>query len=154
MILDRLEHISRYAALGPAYRKAFDYLAATNLDALKDGRYPIDGENVYAIASSYETSPAESRKLEAHRTYADIQVLLAGEETIQWTPLEGLPVLEDYQADKDIILLADRPGPAGLVPVHLTPGLFAVFFAWDAHKPGCSLRQPQKVRKLVIKVRL
>jgi len=154
MILDSLEHGSRYAALGPAFRKAFDYLAVTDFNALKDGRYEVDGEAVYALLSSYTTAAAEAKKLEAHRRYADIQVLLKGEETILWTPLEGLQTAEEYQADKDIVFFRDRAGAAGTAPLAMRPGLFALFLAWDAHKPGCNLGGPAAVRKVVIKVRL
>jgi biofilm protein TabA len=153
MILDSLQHASRYAALGPSFARAFDYLAGTRFETLKDGRHEIDGDSVYALLSSYSTAAPQTKKLEAHRRYADIQVLLQGEETILWTPLEGLQAEGEYQADKDIIFFRDRAG-AGTAQLSLHPGLFALFLAWDAHKPGCSLQRPEAVRKVVVKVRL
>jgi len=154
MILDSLEHASQYAAVGPAFRKAFDYLTGTDFDSLEDGRHEVDGEALFALLSSYTTAAADTKKLEAHRRYAEIQGVLRGEETFLWTPVEGLQTVEDHLAEKDVAFFREREGTAGSAPLHLMPGLFALFFAWDAHKPGCSLRAPAAVRKLVIKVRL
>lgn len=109
---------------------------------------------MYALLSSYTTAAADTKKLEAHRRYADIQVVPQGEERILWTPVQGLESVEDHLADKDVMFFRDREGQAGSTPLHLIPGLFALFFASDAHKPCCSLREPAAVRKLVIKVRL
>jgi biofilm protein TabA len=160
MILDSLEQVRHYAALGPTFARAFDYLATADLETLGDGRHPIDGEAVYALVSSYRTEAPAAKKLEAHRRYADIQVLLQGEETILWRPLEGLQAEAEYQADKDIIFFREpvalEPAQAvpGSAPLHLRPGLFALFLPSDAHAPGCRLRDSQAVRKLVVKVRV
>lgn len=152
MILDSLEHASRYDSLGPAFARAFEFLAAGGLDALPEGRHEIDGEAVYAIVASYQTQPAQSKQLEAHRRYADIQVLLRGEEAILWAPLQGLETEVAYQPDKDIVFFRDPA--AGSTPLPMRPGLFALFLPWDAHKPGCSLGGPEAVRKLVVKLRV
>lgn len=152
MILDRLEHASRYEGLGPAFRKAFAWLAETRFEGLPDGRQEVDGERVYALLSSYTTAAADSKKLEAHRRYADIQVVLEGEEVLYWAPLEGLRSEVAYQPEKDVEFFAEPAASSSAL--HLRPGLFGLFLAQDAHKPGCHLGGATAVRKLVVKVQL
>jgi YhcH/YjgK/YiaL family protein len=38
--------------------------------------------------------------------------------------------------------------------LQLTPGSFALFYPEDAHKPNCAWDAPERVRKVVVKVRL
>jgi len=114
------------------------------------GPHPIDGETVYAIASSYETS-LRIEEARGPRTYAISRCCWRAKRD----PVDaagGLAVLEDYQADKaSSCWPIARPGRPGAV--HLTPACSRVL-RLGRPQPGCSLRQPQKVRKLVIKVRL
>ncbi len=150
MILDTLDHIRQYAGLDPALRAGLEYLSRTTVADLADGRYPIDGERLRAAVSTSRTREPAAVPFEAHRRYVDIQYLLSGSETIYWMPREGCTVREEYSEERDIELLADGPASA----VILRPGIFAVFFPHDAHKPGCFAAGQEEVRKLVIKVRV
>ena len=148
MILDTLEHATRYESLHPAFAAAFGFLRRPETAALADGRHAIDAERVYAILQTYDTRPWADGFLEVHRRYIDIQCLLAGEELIGFAPLAGQAVQTPYDAAKDIAFLHGAADP-----IHLRPGLFAVFFPHDAHMPGRSLgAAPVKVRKAVVKI--
>ena len=46
MILDTLANAHLYYNLGPAFVKAFEYLAGTDLTALAKGKYEIDRKSV------------------------------------------------------------------------------------------------------------
>ena len=74
MILDNAKNIDFYRTLGieGRYAKAIDFLKSHDLATLEDGKYEIDGKNVYANVMSYTTLPWEEAKYEAHQNYSDI----------------------------------------------------------------------------------
>jgi YhcH/YjgK/YiaL family protein len=146
MILSALSQSSRYAALHPLFQRAFDYIRDTDLYALAPGRYPIVGEDLFAIVELVPGKTKEAARLEAHRKYIDIQLVLEGDETMGWKPLADCfnPVSE-HSEDKDIRFFHDAP--ASWVPVPTDH--FCIFFPEDAHAP---LVGSGMVRKVIFKV--
>lgn len=146
MIFDTLANAERYAALHHRFPRAFEFLRGTNLKALAPGRYPIDGENLIAIV---EAVPGRSRiaaKLECHRKYIDIQLVLDGIDEMGWKPLHECRVpLGDFNAEKDIQFFRDTPASWVITP----PGAFCIFFPEDAHAP---LVGTGEIRKVIVKV--
>ncbi len=114
-----------------------------------EGRIDIDGDNVYCMVQNYETKPREEQKYEAHHNYADIQIVLEGEESILWAPQKGLTVVKPYETDYELYALDKDP-----TDIVLKSGRFCVLFPQDAHAPCTIHVQKQKVRKAVIKIRL
>ena len=148
MICDQLKNSATYEALDPAIQKALAYLNTLTPDTLPGSRYEIDGSKIYAFSSNYETQPASQRKIEAHRDYLDVQYVFAGEEAMGYAPMEGLTVSEPYRpdvefytTDKDALI----PAPAGT---------FMIFYPQDAHRPGCTWKEPSQVTKVVVKIAL
>ena len=149
MILDTLDHCYEYGLKSDRFRQGFYYLECLD-PKIKDGKYAIDGDNVFCMIQSYETKPLKDQEFEAHRKYADIQYMLEGEESILWSPAKGLKVTKPYKDDAEMYALT--PGATELV---LTPGRFCVFLPpHDAHAPCLAHGQPCKVRKAVVKVRM
>ena len=148
MILDDLVHASTYFDLHPRLRIALEWLQAIDPATLTPGRHEIDGDEVFASVTDYDTRPASATRWEAHRRHADVQCVLTGEERIGVTPLRTLQA-DPYDDDRDI-LFADGDGPF----VALTPGRFVVLFPQDAHMPGVVVDAAAPVRKLVIKLRI
>jgi YhcH/YjgK/YiaL family protein len=148
VILDCIEHWKQYIWPNPRFAAGLEFIQTLQATA-PEGRYDLDGENLYAMVQTYETRPREGHKFEAHRVYADIQCLLAGEEAILWAPTRGLTVVQPYEPDIEFYAL--DPGATELV---LIPGRFCVLFPQDAHAPCTTHRAPSAVRKAVVKVRL
>ncbi len=149
MIYDTFAHLAQYCQPDSLLHQALRF--ARDVDpAQPDGRIDIDGARLFALVSSYETSPRAERRFEAHRKYFDVQALLTGEECIDVTFDHQLPLLQDYQAEKDILFVASPPEYASLP---MKPGYFAIFFPQDIHRPNCQLHGKQAVRKIVMKVR-
>jgi biofilm protein TabA len=147
MIVDSIDKFTEYFN-GMGIQEFLDDL----VPGTPDGKYEIDGENIFAIISSYDTSPRLQRKPEAHREYVDIQILLSGREIIEWYPLEGLKVDLQYDESKDVGFydLPDTPKAS----VVLEPGIFAVFFPHDAHMPQVAPEdKSEPVLKAVIKLK-
>lgn len=149
MIFDRLDHHHLYP-LGPAWQEAFNFLEKATPD-LADGKHHLRGADLFAIVMGYQTQPAETSELEAHRRYLDIQMLLIGREGAACHNLADLQVLQPYDPATDAELYLVPPvAPARFV---LTPGSFLAFFPHDAHMPCLTLDHgPEPVRKVVVKV--
>ncbi len=149
MILDRLQSSSQYRCIGSRFSQAFDYLESFAEDT-PDGRYDLDGDNLYALVQSYTPDPAEHRTFESHRVYADIQYILSGREIIYYQDPSSLTPKAEYDPKKDATFYHCKDDR----PLHLDSGTFVVLWPQDAHKPGCIWDQSAPVRKVVMKVRL
>jgi biofilm protein TabA len=153
MIVDFLSNARLYHVLGPRFAAAFDYLARTDFTTLANGRYDVQGDDVFAMVQSYDSkllTPAS--KWEAHRTYADIQYIVSGQERMGYTQIGSLKVTDPYDATKDFELYTGQPDQT-YDYVRVSPGMFTIFLPTDAHMPGVALNQPEKVSKVVMKVR-
>ena len=140
MIYDILANLEAYP-FGPAWRKALGFLRSVNAEH-PDGTYEIEGRDIYADVSSYSTMPAEGAMLEAHRIYADIQVVLAGSEKARVWNASGLRPKSEYDQERDIVFF-DPPG-APDSEILLVPGRFALFLPGDA----AGRRRPQLTRSV------
>ncbi len=149
MVLDLLTYASRYAPLLPGLSDAFAFLQRPGTDLLPDGRYPIIGDRVFALVQTYDTQPFAGGFPEAHRRYADVQVVTAGSEWFGYAPLSDQPIEQPYDAARDILFVR-----GDTLPYRLTPGAFALFLPHDAHLPGRTTTTPERVRKIVVKIQI
>lgn len=148
MICDQLKNASFYEQTHPRFKKAFEYLQKTDFTKAAEGKYEIDGQNIYAIVQEYMTKlPAEGR-WEAHRRYMDIQYVVTGEEFIGYASLDSMEAGE-YNEEKDIVFLE---GKGSMIPV--PAGSFMLLAPQDVHKPQIAIHAPQKVKKVVVKVKM
>ena len=132
------------------YAKAVDFLKSHDLKTLDNGKYEIDGKNVYANVMEYDTVPWEEAKYESHKNYTDIQYIIEGCEVMTYAPVDQLKVSVPYNAEKDAALYDNSV--AGLrIPVHA--GEFVVFCPWDGHKPKAADGAPAQVKKIVVKIK-
>jgi biofilm protein TabA len=148
MIFSALSQSARYAALHPLFTRAFDFIRENDLYAMPPGRYPIEGDNLIAIVEQVPGKTREQARLECHRKYIDIQLVLDGTDEMGWKPLaDCLNPVGDFSAGKDIQFFHDAPASWVAVP----PDHFCIFFPEDAHAP---LVSPGEVRKVIFKVAL
>jgi len=149
MILDKLENSALYAEISKNLKKGFEFLNNNNLSALEVGKYEIDGNNVFAMVSEYDSRKPVDCRLEAHHIYTDIQILVSGRELIGYETLQDQPELVPYDQEKDIVFYSGEG-----TPILLEPGLFTVFFPQDVHRPCMQIDGPEKIKKVVIKVKV
>jgi biofilm protein TabA len=146
MIVDTIENARLYRGTHPVLDAALAMLEEQMREPHVEGRTDISGNDLYLIASSGRGKAPGDARLEAHRTYIDLHLLLEGEEAIGWKPTdECAQTVTAYDREKDFMLFDDRP----LVWLPLVAGSFAVFYPGDAHAPMVS---EGVVRKLVFKI--
>ena len=77
-----LDELKKYYAANPTYwEKTFEFIKNNDLLNLPIGKHPVDGDNVFATISEYETQEPAERKWESHKKRIDIQIILSGKET-------------------------------------------------------------------------
>jgi YhcH/YjgK/YiaL family protein len=146
MILSTLADAGRYAALHPLFARAFDYLRNADLLALAPGKHTVEGEEIFAIVEACTGRQRADAKLECHRRYIDIQLVLEGVDEMGWKPVsECRDPATDYNATNDIRFFNDAPSSWVATPA----GSFCIFFPDDAHAPLVSAGM---IRKLVMKI--
>lgn len=147
MIADTLDNFGR--CLGEGLDDVLAFLRSLD-SSTPEGERELRGKDIFARVMSYQTKTREQTAMEAHRRYADVQVVLSGCEVMEWHPLAGLKPVTPYAPDSDAVFLEKPTTPQGQVV--LTPGRFAVFFPQDAHMGQIALAGPEQVRKVVVKI--
>ncbi|WP_281074882.1 YhcH/YjgK/YiaL family protein [Klebsiella quasivariicola] len=149
MIIGNLQALQQ-AGLPPALKQLLSSEACSlaALSAREDGRFQPEGAPWYCTLSVAQTQPADQRHTEYHRQWADIQVILAGEERIQ----AGMtPVIrpEDNELKPDLFLSEQAPESVSIL---LRAGDFAIFYPGEPHQALCAVTTPGPVRKAVFKI--
>lgn len=147
MIIDKLENISNYVEI-PDFAIEFVNKLASDL---KEGRYNLEND-CFANIESYNTKLKTAGRFEAHRNFADIQILVSGTERIYYTGVNGLHTKEPYNDSKDIEFFADSIEGKDFVTLDCTN--FVMLYPHEAHAPQIAVFESQKVKKVVLKIKI
>ncbi|TDX01106.1 YhcH/YjgK/YiaL family protein [Dinghuibacter silviterrae] len=129
--------------------KVFAWIRTNDLQAIAPGKYPIDGDNAWAIVTQGPTKAMDTVKWESHRQYIDVHYVISGKERIGVASLDNATVTEPFTDKSD--------------NAHYTvegtfytaePGIFFLFFPHDVHRPGIIADGSPTDKKLVIKIRV
>ena len=149
MIFDDRRNLKRYMKLAPElWGKLEAFLDTLSADTAP-GKYEIDGDRVYASVQHYAPHELRPEKLEYHRKFIDLQMVIEGHELLYFQEIDGAPVTEPYQPAKDVAFCRMTPDKAA--PLPLAPGRFALLFAGEGHAP-CIGDPATEVHKLVVKI--
>jgi len=146
MIFSTLSQSDRYAKLHPLFPRAFDYIRNTNLHALSVGIHQIINRQLFVIVEEAQGRTRKEAKLECHRKYIDIQLVLEGTDEMGWKPLANChQPIDDYSEERDIRFFNDPADSWISTPKNS----YCIFFPDDAHAP---LVSSGKIRKCVFKI--
>lgn len=145
MIIDNLENISKYEKIISG--KVINFLKNISCDA-KTGHYEIDS-NSYANVDEYSPKEYANCKFEAHKKYIDIQMVLSGEENLEYRCIDGLKISEEYDEKRDVMFFENSK--TDFDTVKLTPYKFVFIYPHEAHKPQIKTTSSH-VKKVVVKI--
>lgn len=161
MIYTRIEDLKRYIGLGQNMDMAIRWVLSGAWKGLPAGKTEIDGDKVFALGSTYIPKPESECRHEAHRRYADIQILESGMEYVGFAPAATMEVSTEYSEANDILFLAEgsqvtqAEEPVNSVALPLVPGVALLLFPEDAHMPCVAcVENSGAVKKIVVKVRI
>lgn len=147
--INQAEFARQYQLNKIYWDKAFTFLKEHNLQTLEKGKYPIDGDNVFASVTEDPSKDFDKTNWESHRKYIDLQCIIAGEEKMGVYPVAKATVSKEYDEKKDVANYS-----AGGKFYVGTAGTFFIFFPSDAHRPNITPGGNKIVKKIVIKVRV
>lgn len=135
--------------LPPLLAKCCHKLNTLELEALPLGQQVLM-DDISMNVMEFTTAEAETKQAELHRKFIDIQVLISGEEAIEYSvAMPNLAHYTDYNEQDDYQLTPDLEQKNRLV---LRPKMFAIFLPNEPHKPGVSVNGDKVLKKLVVKV--
>lgn len=145
MIISNLKNANRYGGIDEKVAACLKY--AEKLDASTPcGRYDVC-KDVYVNVMEYAPKGSAQATIETHKIYADLQLVLDGEEFMGYIdPRDMLPDIA-YDGEKDIALWK---GNIALLP--LRSGDYALFFPGEPHAPSL-YKKEGKVKKAVFKIK-
>lgn len=146
---DMAAFATQYQKNQKVWDEAFRFLNRPDLDTLSPGKYPIDGDNVYASVSVGPNKEFDKTQWESHRKYIDLQYVIKGKEKIGVAPVAKATVTVPYSEANDIAHYTAE----GKYYV-ASPGTFFLFFPVNAHRPNIKVDGYDTEKKLVIKIRV
>ena len=78
-----------------------EFIGSHCLETLSTGKYNLACGG-YVNVAEYQTS--EDSRLESHRLYVDIQLLVTGRERVLVAPASSGSIIEKYDLQKDVLL--------------------------------------------------
>ncbi|MBT9182950.1 YhcH/YjgK/YiaL family protein [Pectobacterium punjabense] len=152
IICDQRDWAQEKHALHPIIQKGIDYINQTDFARLTPGKYDIIPGKMFCLLQETVTVPAAQMRAESHFNFVDIQYLISGEESIGVARgAKEHTVIENKAEQNDIVFYTDTRNESF---IHLLPGMFAVFFPEDLHRPCCQTHGESFIRKAVIKIHL
>lgn len=151
MIIGNLQNLS-LAGLPAALRAILerDEYRLAALQQREDGRFQPADAPWFCTIGPAQTEPAAQRHTEYHRQWADIQVVLNGNEVINASQ-QSLAQPGDEERKADLFIAAARALP---VSIRLGAGDFVLFMPGEPHQALCAAQRPETVRKAVFKIPL
>lgn len=151
MILTTLSTKDLYNKYPAAVMRAIAYLKAnaTAIPVMTPGKYPIEGEAMFAKVFDVTTLAVADTHPELHKKYVDVQYWATGEELMGYAPNTGGTVVLQADEVEDLYFLQDVPNEVFL-PAH--SGDVMVLFPEDIHRPAIRKDAPVCCRKVVVKV--
>ena len=149
--IDNVEFAKQYQANKALWDKAFAFIVHTNLDTLSVGKHAIDGDNVFATVTDAATKPFDQTAWESHRKYIDLHLMIRGKEKIGVMNPATAKVIKPYDESKDV---ANYDLSTEGTYYIADPETLMIFFPQNSHRPVIHVDGYDKVKKLVIKIRV
>lgn len=143
------------SAYHPVIRQALTFLAQNDFKYFAPGKTDLIPGRMFCLLQEMYSVPFEQARPESHRKFIDIQYLISGDERMGVSCAESgkHTVVDDLTSHQDIIFWQVESEETHIV---LRPGMFAIFFPEDIHRPCCHLEDGdiKKLRKAVVKIDL
>lgn len=146
MVIDHWSNLLNYQTLLPQLEVFVPYL--NQLESLEEGKYELEDGHFFVVMSG-DTQLMDEGLFEFHQAYVDVQIVLEGQEQMQWGWLPNLCVTHPYDNHQDI---GFAQGNGTIVTV--SSGMFYMAFPHDAHMPARHVNESTSFKKVVLKIKL
>ena len=138
------------STLHPLLERAFEEMARLSRENAPDGKYVIEGDELFINVISFETKTAADSLFETHKDYIDIQMMMEGEEWIGFAPKSELTVTKPYAPDCELYSM-----PEIYDRVRIKADKLCIIFPDEPHAPGIAVNDATgRVKKMVVKIKM
>lgn len=130
--------------------EAITYIKQLKIEEIEIGKKIVVNENFFFNIQSYETKEKENCKLESHKKYIDIQMMISGKEKMELADVARLTIKEEYNEDADVMYWNT---PERISTVILSEGDYIVLYPENAHRGAVKVEKAEQVVKIVGKVK-
>lgn len=133
-------------------KEAVSYIKSIVIKEADIGKKIIVNDKFYYYVQSYMTKIENECKLESHRKYVDIQVMLNGEEVMDFADISRLQIKEEYNPKDDVVFWKI---PKRMARTTLKAGDCIILYPENAHRGAIAIdNKGQYVLKVVGKVNI
>lgn len=143
MIIDKTTNLKNYIGLAKNLDNALNFIDG-NYD-LPDGTHPFEGGRV--VVGEITSAPLASKDFEAHQNFADVMIILEGEETMSYTAFEDMTPTTEYNTVKDVAFFSGED-----ITVTIPAGYFYLVMPGEGHKPAVHLEEESTFKKYIVKL--
>jgi len=148
MIFDKIENIERYSLPQRSFAKMVKFINAYEETSFQEGKFEIDGSELFGIGLTYNTKNEENCLWEAHRKYIDIHYILEGEEIVHVNDISNMEVSKLYNEGHDYELFNGEKKEE----LKLKKGSFLILYPNEVHKTSIKNEKSFIVKKNVFKL--
>lgn len=105
-------------------------------------------DEIFVLEQVFYTKNREESIIESHRKYIDFQLVISGNEQMEYIDIDKLTIKNEYDEQKDLIIYKLENNTSKFV---LQNNDLAIFFPDDAHLGLGSYKESELVHKAVIK---
>lgn len=141
------------SAYHPVIHQALTFLAGRDFKDFAPGKIDIIPGKLFCLLQEMDSVPFDEARPESHHQFIDIQYLISGHELMGVSRAEsGLHTIADDRTPQQDIIFWQIDEEE--MQVTLTPGMFAIFFPEDIHRPCCHPQggRVNHLRKAVVKI--
>lgn len=143
MIIDKTTNLKNYTGLVKNLDHALSFIDGNY--GLDEGTHPFPGGRV--VVTELTSAPLASKDFEAHRNFADVMIILEGEETVSYTAFEDMTPSVEYNETKDVAFFKGDD-----ITVTVPAGYFYLAMPGEGHKPGVHLGEASTFKKYIVKL--
>lgn len=149
MIFGKMNELKFYKGMSSSLDKAIEVIESGEYLNGKVGKNEIDGDNLFFNIQEIDIKLEKDCFFEIHKKYADIHVLIEGNESIGYSLEEELEADLPYDSEKDFAALKGEPKQI----FEMKNDRFIIFFPDEPHMPIMAVEKPEKIKKAIFKIK-
>lgn len=149
MIFTTIDQKHKSLGISNTLIRVIEYLKSEDFTTKEVGVYELEGKDIFYQVIETETEMEDKRFAESHKKYLDIQYVISGKEKIGFTPILEEYKIKEYIEERDLIFYESVKNEGYIIA---TEGCISIFYPEDVHRPQIAVDNPEKIKKIVVKV--
>lgn len=150
MIYGEIKDIKIYKGLSKNLDKAIDFIFEGKYKKSNTGKNVIDGDKIYFNCPEKPMTKAKDDLVEYHKRYADIHVVIEGEEIIGYAAFDECVETKKFDEENDYAFMKGEMK----TEFYLDNKKFLIIFPNEPHMALLKVGEEKEIKKVIFKVEL